>query len=138
MNSRYNYTRLFLILAFACAFFVSGTVTQARTRHNGAHLIVQRAPNVGTELVVRLSIDDRSVADIQRDHRYDGFVSGGRHVLSVVPMPNIDRRQPTSVRVTVQSGRTYIFAAAWEADRLVLRRSTVASEAAPAPTVPPR
>jgi hypothetical protein len=133
MNSRYNSTsRIFLILAFACAFFVSGAETQARTTDQGAHLIVERAPNFGTEVVVRLSIDGKKVADIQRDHRYDGFVSAGRHVLSVVPMPNIELRAPVSLRVTVRSGRTYIFTAGWEADHLVLRRSTSADEAAPA------
>ena len=133
MNSRHNSTsRFFLIFTFACAFLVSGTETQARTTHKGAHLIVQRAANFGTEVVVHLSVDGRRVADIQRDHRYDGFVSAGRHVLTVTPMPNIELRRPTSVRVIVRSGRTYIFTAAWEADRLVLRRSTSATEAAPA------
>jgi hypothetical protein len=133
MNSEHNFTsKIFLILAFACVFFVSGTETQARTSHKGARLIVQRAANFGTEVVVRLSVDGRRVADIQRDHRYDGFVSAGRHVLTAAPMPNIELRQPTSLRVTVRSGRTYIFTAGWEADRLVLRRSTSAIEAAPA------
>jgi hypothetical protein len=133
MNPRYDSTsRIFLILAFACAFFVGGSETQARTTHQGAHLIVQRAPNVGTEVVVRLSIDGKRVADIQRDHRYDGFVSAGRHVLTVVPMPNIELRPPVSLRVTVRSGHTYIFTAGWQSDHLVLRRSTSAIEAAPA------
>ena len=124
MNSRHNFSsRLFLILAFACAFFVSGTETQARTTHKGAHLIVQRAANFGTEVVVRLSVDGRRVADIQRDHRYDGFVSAGHHVLSVVALPNIELRRPTSMRLTVQRGHTYVFTAVWESDRVVLRRS---------------
>ena len=136
MNSRYNSTsRIFLILVFACAFFISGTVTQARTTHKGARLIVQRAANFGTEVVVRLSIDGRRVADIQRDHRYDGFVSGGHHVLTVLPMPNVDVRRPTSLRVNVRQGRTYIFTAAWEPDRgVVLRRATFAINAMPAPS----
>src|SRR6266850_7317714 len=104
MNSKHNFTsKIFRVLAFACVFFVSGTETQARTTHKGAHLIVQRAANFGTEVVARLSVDGRRVADIQRDHRYDGFVSAGRHVLSVTPMPNIELRRPTSVRVTVRS-----------------------------------
>ena len=133
MNSKHNFTsKIFLILAFACAFFASGTETQARTTRKGAHLIVQRAANFGTEVVVHLSIDGRRVADIQRDHHYDGFVSAGRHVLTVAPMPNIELRQPTSLRVTVRSGRTYIFTAGGDADRLVLGRSTSAIEAAPA------
>lgn len=127
-----------MILAFACTFFISGIVIQARTSHSGARLIVQRAPNVGTELVVHLSIDGRKIADIQRDHRYDGFVSAGPHVLTVVPMPNIELRRPTSLHVSVRSGRTYIFTAGWEADRLGLRRSTFPNDAEPAKSVPTR
>src|SRR5437016_13421706 len=99
MNSRPNSTRLFLILAFACAFFVSGTETQARTTHKGAHLIVQRAANFGTEVVVSLSVDGRRVADIQRDHRYDGFVLARGHVLTVTPIPIIPLRRPQQERV---------------------------------------
>ena len=136
MNSRHNPTsRLFLILVFACAFFVGGTETQARASNNGAHLIVQRAPNFGNEIAVDLSIDGKRVAYIQRDHRYDGFVSAGRHVLTVLPMPNVDLRRPTSLRVTARSGRTYIFTAGWEPDRgVVLRRATSAINAMPAPS----
>jgi hypothetical protein len=58
---------------------------------------VQRAPNFGTEVVVHLEIDGRKVAEIQRDHRYEGFASAGRHVLTVSPMPNVERRRPTSL-----------------------------------------
>ena len=139
MNSRHYYSsRIFVILACACVFLVGVSQSQARTSHGGAHLIVQRTPNVGTELAVRLSIDGRPVADIQRDHRYDGHVSGGSHVLSVVPMPNIDLRQPTAVHVNVRSGRTYVFAAGWEADHLILRRVSTPVEAAPAKPVSAR
>jgi hypothetical protein len=136
MNSRDNPTsRLFLILAFACAFFVCGTETQARSSDKGARLIVQRAPNFGNEIAVDLSIDGKRVAYIQRDHRYDGFVSAGRHVLTVLPMPNVDLRRPTSLRVTVRPGRTYIFTAGWEPDRgVVLGRATFAINAMPAPS----
>jgi hypothetical protein len=139
MKSRHHYiTRIVLIFAGACVFLIGGIQSQARTSSGGAHLIVQRAPNVGTELAVRLAIDGRAVADIQRDHRYVGSMPGGRHVLSVVPMPNIDLRQPTAVRVSARSGRTYIFSAGWEADHLVLRRIHSATEAEPAKPVPRR
>ena len=138
MNSRhYSTSKLFQILVFACAISVTATQTQARESHTGARLIVQRAPNFGTEVVVHLEIDGRKVADIQRDHRYEGFVSVGRHVLTVSPMPNVERRRPTSLGVTMRSGRTYIFTAMWDPDRgVVLRRTTTPVEAAPAKTVP--
>ena len=138
MNSRhYSTSKFFQVLVFACAIFVTATQTQARESHTGARLIVQRAPNFGTEVVVHLEIDGRKVADIQRDHRYEGFVSAGRHVLTVSPMPNVELRRPTSLGVTMRSGRTYIFTAMWEPDRsVVLRRTTTPVEAAPAKTVP--
>jgi hypothetical protein len=138
MNSRHYFTgKFFQILVFACAIFVTATQTQARESHTGARLLVQRAANFGTEVVVHLEIDGRKVAEIQRDHRYEGFVSAGRHVLTVSPMPNVELRRPTSLHVTMRSGRTYIFTAMWDPDRnVVLRRTTTPVEAAPAKTVP--
>jgi hypothetical protein len=84
---------------------------------------VQRAPNFGNELAVQVSIDGRKVANIPRDQHYEGVLSSGRHVLTVLALPNTEQRRPTSVGVTVRSGRTYIFTAGWDATRLVLRRS---------------
>jgi hypothetical protein len=144
MSPRYDsISRIFLISALACAIFVRGTETQASvsnsrssalnqsnasvstlasSSHKGGRLIVQRAPNFGTEIVVHLSIDGKEVANIQRDHRYEGFVSAGRHVLTVLALPNIELRRPTLMRLTIRPGHTYVFTAAWESDRLVLRR----------------
>ena len=121
-------SRVFLILAFAGAIFLSGAETQAASRgHKGGRLIVQRAPNFGTSLGIRLSIDGREVANIPRNQRYDGYLSAGHHVLSVLPLPNAQLRRPTSIRLTIRSGRTYVFTAGWDADRLVLRRSTLSN-----------
>jgi hypothetical protein len=133
MVSRHN---LFLILAFACAIFVSGTETQARDSRAGGRLIVQRVPNFGTNLVAQLSIDGRKIADIPRDQHYEGFVSAGPHVLTVVALPNTERRRPMFIHLTVRSGHTYIFTAVWEPDRgAVLRRSTVASDTTQVPPI---
>ena len=135
MNSRHN-PRIILIFAFACAIFVSGTEIQARESRTGGRLIVQRVPNFGTNLVAQLSIDGRKLADIPRDQHYEGFVSAGHHVLTVIALPNTEFRRPTSIGLTVQSGRTYIFTAAWESDRgAVLRRSTSASDTTRVPPV---
>ena len=129
MSSTFNSTSsIFLILAFACAIFVSGTETQAASiSHKGGRLIVQRAPNFGTTLGIHLSIDGKEVANIPWNRRYDGYVSPGRHVLTVLALPNTAFRQPTSMRLTIRSGRTYVFTAGWDSDRLVLRRSTLSN-----------
>jgi hypothetical protein len=129
MNSRSNFTgRVFLILTFASAIFVSGTeIGAASTSHKGGRLIVQRAANFGTDLAIRLSIDGKEVANIPRDRRYDAYVSAGSHVLTVLALPNTDVRRPTSTRLTIRSGHTYVLTAGWDADRLVLRRSTLSN-----------
>jgi hypothetical protein len=129
MNSRSHFTgRVILILTFASAIFVSGTeIGAANTRHKDGRLIVQRAANFGTGLAIQLSIDGKEVANIPRDRRYDAYVAAGPHVLTVLALPNTDVRRPTSTRLTIRSGPTYVFTAGWNADRLVLRRSTLSN-----------
>lgn len=151
MRSTHNFaSRLFLALAFACAISVPSIASQtsrtnlrsgsprwantpasmfSRDSNRGGRLIVQRSANFGTRLVVHLWIDGRAVADIQRDRRYDGFMSAGHHVLTVLAVPNSEFRQPTSTDLTVQPGHAYVFIAVWESDRVVLCRSTLFSDA---------
>jgi hypothetical protein len=86
---------------------------------------VQRAPNFGWNCVVRLQIDGRTVANIVKGRRYDGFVPTGHHVLTATAVPNYAFRQPASISLNVLSGQTYVFTATWESDRVVLHRSTL-------------
>jgi hypothetical protein len=88
-----------------------------------ARLIVQRAPNFGSDLFIRLSIDGKRVADIPRNQHYGGFVTAGRHTIMALALPNTESRRPTSMRLTAKAGQVYIFTATWESDRLVLAPS---------------
>ena len=85
-----------------------------------ARLIVQRAPNFGSDLFVRLLIDGKQVANIPRNQHYGGFISAGRHTVTALALPNTEARRPTSIRLTAKAGQVYIFTAGWDADRLVL------------------
>jgi hypothetical protein len=85
-----------------------------------ARLIVQRAPNFGSDLFIRLLIDGRQVANIPRNQHYGGFISAGRHTVTALALPNTEARRPMSIRLTVKAGQVYIFTASWDADRLVL------------------
>jgi hypothetical protein len=87
-------------------------------------LIVQRAPNFGTDLSIRLLIDGKRAGDIPRNQHYGGVLAAGRHVVTALALPNTQSRRPTSISVTIKSGKVYIFTAAWEGDRLILRPST--------------
>jgi len=122
MSSRHNSaSRAFLILAFVCAISVTSPVAQGSPR--GGRLIVERVANFGWNVAVHLQIDGRDVANIVQGRRFDGFVPTGHHVLTVSAAPNYSYRQPTSIMLNVQLGRTYLFTAGWDSDRVVLGRS---------------
>jgi hypothetical protein len=89
----------------------------------GGRVIVQRAPNFGSDLFIRLSIDGKRAADIPRNQHYGGVLAAGRHTLTALALPNTQSRRPTSIGVTVKQGKVYIFTATWEGDRLILRPS---------------
>ena len=125
MNSHFV-SRAFFILALL-GLFAASSETQASSQKGGARLIIQRTPNFGTNLFVRLTIDGKKVADIPRNQHYGGTITAGRHVLTVRAMPNAASRRPTSMRLTVRSGQVYIFTAMWEHDHIVLRRSNTYS-----------
>jgi hypothetical protein len=87
-------------------------------------LIVQRAPNFGSDLSIRLVIDGKRAADIPRNQHYGGVLPAGRHVVTALALPNTQSRRPTSTLVMIKPGQVYIFTAGWDSDRLVLRPTT--------------
>ena len=89
-----------------------------------ARLIVQRSPNFGSDLFIRLTIDGKQVANIPRNQHYGGFVSAGRHTIGALALPNTEMRRPMSMRLIAKAGQVYIFTASWDSDRLVLIPST--------------
>lgn len=123
---------VFPVLIFAIAFSSGTGEAQARPRPTPtptpsgktARLIVQRAPNFGSDLAVRLSIDGKRVADIPRNQHYGGFILAGRHTIAALVLPNTEARRPMSMKLTAKAGQVYIFTATWNSDRLVLVPST--------------
>ena len=124
--------RTWFVSILMCAISTATTEASARPRpsptpsttgHSTGRVIVQRAPNFGTDLSLRLLIDGQKVADIPRNQHYGGVLSAGRHVVSALALPNTQLRRSTSIALTIKSGKVYIFTAAWKADRLVLEPS---------------
>src|SRR6266436_746180 len=120
------------VLVVAWTVFCAATQVEARPRGptpsptpsgKVGRIIVQRAPNFGSDLSIRLSIDGKRVADIPRNQHYGGVLAAGRHVLTALALPNTQSRRPTTIGVTIKSRQVYIFTATWEGDRLVLRPS---------------
>jgi hypothetical protein len=76
-----------------------------------ARLIVKRAPNLGANVGVQLSIDGATAASIGYGHTYRGSLAPGRHVLAVLATPSPRQRTPWQMTLDVQSGQTYSFTA---------------------------
>jgi len=125
MKPRHSFvSKVLLIFAFACAISISPV---AQGSPPPGRLIVQRVPNFGWNLAFHLQIDGRSVANIVQGHRYDGWVSAGRHVLTVYKVPYVGYVEPISTTVNVRPGWTYVFTAMWDSNLVYLRGVEVLS-----------
>lgn len=119
------------MLSIACAFVAvtdatakpRATPTPLPSLSKSGRLIVQRAPNFGTDLSIRLWVDGKKAADIPRNQHYGGVLAAGRHTVIALALPNTQSRRPTSMTLRMKAGKVYIFTAMWEGDRLVLRPS---------------
>ncbi len=117
-----------LIVALAYATLsgceTSGTgassMAPASSTKNAGRLIIQRAANMGTGLVLNVSIDGKQVAAVPRGQTYSGSISPGQHVVSVLLVPNQLNLRPTQKRLSVQAGQTYSFTAMWQGNRVLL------------------
>src|SRR5437868_14925423 len=108
--------KFFLLLVCVSLIWIQSAGAQP-----GGRLVVLRAANFGWNLALNLKIDGRTVANVVQGRRYDHFLSAGRHVLIVSPVPNYSSSQPTSVVLNVGPGQTYVFTAVWQnSDRVVL------------------
>ena len=92
----------------------------ASSSKNAGRLIIQRAANMGTGLVLNVSIDGKQVAALPRGQTYSGSISPGQHVVSVLLVPNQLNLLPTQKRLSVQAGQTYNFTAMWQGNRVLL------------------
>ena len=92
----------------------------AQPVEGAARLIVRRLPGLGNFLIVNLHIDGVAVAAITYGRTYEGFLSPGRHVLSMLPTPNPKFLNPSTMILDVRSGETYSFTAQGYSGYLIL------------------
>ena len=124
-----KYYSIICILGLACACLISvGCATNqpgAATAPppNSGHLIVTRVANFGSDLSLVLSVDGKDVGSFTEGRNYDGYLSAGQHVITARVDPNPGGKRPGRKSLTVQSGQTYSYTAAWSGENLVLVRN---------------
>ena len=126
-----------LILMVTCLFFSGYAVSQAssdpqsgraaikgsafeQSANGAAHLIIQRLANLGNDVYVDLYIDGAQVAAIGYGSSYEGLLTPGRHLLSVLPTPSPKWPTPWEMTLDVRSGQTYLFTADGYSGNLIL------------------
>src|SRR6184192_2806479 len=123
-----KYGSIVQILSLACACVISvGCATNqpgaATAPPNSGHLLVYRVPNFGTDLGLILSVDGKDVGSFTEGRNYDGYLSAGQHVLTARVDPNQTGVRPGRKTLSVVSGQTYSFTAAWSGGNLKLVRN---------------
>ena len=124
-----KYASIIHILSLACAGLISvGCATNqpgAATAPppNSGHLIVTRVANFGTDLSLVLSVDGKDVGSFTEGRNYDGYLSAGQHIIMARVDPNPGGKRPARKTLTVQTGQTYSYTAAWSGENLVLVRN---------------
>lgn len=87
-------------------------------------LIVRRPPNLGNFVIVDLYIDGIAALPIVYGQTYEGLLTPGRHVLSVVASPSPIWPTRSSTVLDVQKGKTYTFDAVDDGTRQLVLKST--------------
>jgi hypothetical protein len=131
----YTHTiRKAVILMTACLFLGGYALSQAtgadlqprRTTVAGsalaqpARLVVWRFASLGNFVWVDLNIDGVPVANIGYGATYEGFLTPGQHVLSVLPTPVPKWITPWQMILDVRAGQTYAFTAIGYSGNLIL------------------
>ena len=96
-------------LLVSCSNTGSASATGMSNRQNGGHLVIQRSANFGTDLFLVVSIDGKEVASVGEGKAYDGYLSPGTHVVSVIVGPNGQKSAKKTLNVV--KGQTYSFTA---------------------------
>ena len=122
----YSYrTRYALVLIATCLFFSGYTAEQAlsydaqpsrgdvaplifvRPLSGAARLNINRIPDLGNFVIVRLWIDGMPAGSIGYGHTYEGLLPPGRHVLTTLASPNPRWWIPSQMILDVRSGQAY-------------------------------
>jgi hypothetical protein len=98
--------------------------TSVQSAGDDARLIIRRIPNLGNALIIDMYVDGVAVLPITYGQTYEGSLSPGRHVLSVLATPHPKWPEPTETVLNVRKGQIYSFTAMGDGSgRLILKGS---------------
>ena len=112
-----KYNSIICILSLACAGLIfTGCATNQTTGPipaNSGRLLVYRAANFGSGLVLILSVDGKDVATLTEGQNYNGYLAAGQHQIIGRIDPYQAGTRPVHKTLAVQAGQTYSYTASW-------------------------
>lgn len=123
------YSSILHILSLACAALflnaceTTGPGTAAAPPPNSGHVLIYRVANFGTDLSMVVSVDGKDVGSFTEGNNYDGYLPAGTHHITVRVDPNRTGAGSGRRNLSVQSGQTYSYTAAWSGGNLKLVRN---------------
>ena len=124
-----TYNPISYILGLACAGLLltscetTGPGAAAAPPPNSGHVLIYRVANYGSDLSMVVSVDGKDVGSFTEGNNYDGYLPAGPHHITVRVDPNRTGAGPGRRNLTVQSGQTYSYTAAWSGGNLKLVRN---------------
>jgi len=122
-----KYSSIIKILALACAclIFAGCSTTQTATAPppNSGRLLINRAPNFGSNMALVVSVDGKDVGSFTEGQNYSGYLPAGQHRITARVDPNQTGARPGRKTLTVQAGQTYSYTAGWSGGNVVLTKN---------------
>jgi hypothetical protein len=124
-----RYCSIIYILTLACAgiILIGCETTQpgaaAPPPPNSGHVLIYRVANFGETLGLVVSVDGKDVGTFTEGRNYSGYLSAGQHVITLRVDPFQAGKRPGRKTITVKTGQTYSYTAAWSGGNLVLVRN---------------
>jgi hypothetical protein len=123
-----KYSSIIYILSLACAgliFAGCATTNQATAPipANSGHLLINRVPNFGSNMVLVVSVDGKDVGSFTEGRNYSGYLPAGQHVIMARVDPNQTGAAPARKTLNVKAGQTYSFTAGLSGGNMTLVRN---------------
>jgi hypothetical protein len=110
------------IICYAATSHAAAKKSDAPAQNSSdmAKLVVVRTDSVGSGITAAIAVDGKDLVTLSRGRSFHGSVSPGKHVISVMPDPNLIGQSPNKTEFTAEKGHTYSFSVSSKSGKVVL------------------
>ena len=123
-----RYASIIYVLSLAVACLIAaGCASQSGTSSapppNSGQLLINRAPNFGSNMALVVSVDGKDVGSFTEGRNYSGYLPAGQHVITARVDPNQAGAGPARKTLNVKAGQTYSYTAVLSGGNMTLVRN---------------